>query len=155
MCYFYSLKRRNQAKQTIDVLMKDNLDTITELSDIITETHKFYKNLYSSEPIDQHKQDAFLQINMPILSPDECNICEGYVIEQELNKALLSMENNKSPGLDGLPTNFYKHFWNILGPELTNILNFAYQNGSLALSQQRGVISLLFKKGDHTKLKNC
>lgn len=50
MCYFYSLKRRNQAKQTINVLMKDNLDTITESSDIITETHKFYKNLYSSEP---------------------------------------------------------------------------------------------------------
>ena len=39
------------------------------------------------------------------------------------------MENNKSPGLDGLSTNF-------------------------SLSQQRRVITLLFKKGDRTKLQN-
>ena len=152
--YFYSLERRNQTKQTINVVTKDNLDTIPEPSDIITETHTFYKHLYSSEPIDQHKQDAFLQINTPILSTNERNICKGHVTEQELNKALFSMENNKSPGLDGLSTNFYKHFWNILGHELTKILNFAYENGSLALSQRRGVISSLFKKGVRTKLKN-
>ena len=152
--YFYSLERQHQTKQTINVLTKDNLDTITEPNDLITETHNFYKHLYSSEPIDQHQQDAFLQINTPILSPDERNICEGHVTEHELNKALLSMENNKSPGLDGLTTNFYKHFWHILGPYLTNILNSAYENGSLALSQRRGLISLLFKKGDRTKLKN-
>ena len=152
--YFYSLEKRNHTQQTINVLMKDNLDTVTEQNDLINETHKFYSNLYSSEPIDQHKQDAFLQINSPTLSPVERNICKGHVTEQELNKALFSMENNKSPGLDDLSTNFYKHFWNILGPELTNILNFAYENGSLALSQRQGIISLIFKKGDCTKLKN-
>ena len=130
------------------------MDTITEQSDLINETHEFYENLYSSKPIEQHKQDAFLQINTPLLSPNEHNICEGHVTEQELNKALLSMENNKSLGLDGLTTNIYKHFWNILGPEMTNILNFGSENGSLALSQRRGVISLIFKKGDRTKLKN-
>jgi len=63
------------------------------------------------------------------------------------------MESNKSPGLDGLSTNFYKHFWPLLGPELTNIYNYAYDHGHLSLSQ-RGVITLLFKKGDGTKLQN-
>ena len=101
--YFYSLEQRNQ--ETINVLTKDNLETINEQSDIIHETHKFYKKLYSSKPINQHKQDAFSQINTPILSPDESNICEGHVTEQELNQAFLSMENNKSLGLDGLSKN--------------------------------------------------
>ena len=64
------------------------------------------------------------------------------------------MENNKSPGLDGLSTNFYKHFWHILGPELTHIYNYAYDHGQLSLSPRRGVISLLFRKGDCTKLQN-
>ena len=64
------------------------------------------------------------------------------------------MENNKSPGLDGLSTNFYKHFWPIIGPDLTQIYNYAYDHGQLSLSQRRGVISLLFKKGDWTKLQN-
>ena len=32
----------------------------------------------------------------------------------ELRKALFSMENNKSPGVDGLITNLCKHFWPLL-----------------------------------------
>ena len=64
------------------------------------------------------------------------------------------MENNKSPGLDGLSTNFYKHFWNLFGLELTRIYNNAYDHVQLPLSQRRGVISLIFKKGDRTKLQN-
>ena len=35
--YFYSLERQRQMKQTINVLTKANLDTITETNDIITE----------------------------------------------------------------------------------------------------------------------
>ena len=152
--YFYSLERRNQTQQAINVLTKDNLDTVTEAKDIITEVHNFYRDLYSSEPVDQHKQDMFLEINMPQLSPNDRDTCEGYITEEELNKALRSMESNKSPGFDGITTDFYKHFWPILGQELANILNFAYDNGSLALSQRRGIISLIFKKEDRTKLKN-
>ena len=64
------------------------------------------------------------------------------------------MENNKSPGLDGLSTNFYKCFWPILGHELTQVFNYAFDHGHLPLTQRRGVISLLFKKGDRTQLQN-
>ena len=64
------------------------------------------------------------------------------------------MENNKSPGLDGLSTNFYKSFWPILGHELTQIFNYAFDHGHLLLTQRQGVISLFFKKGDRTQLQN-
>ena len=50
--------------------------------------------------------------------------------------------------------NFYKHFWNVFGTELTSIYNYAFQHGSLSVTQRRGVITLVFKKGDRTKLKN-
>ena len=152
--YFYLHERRIQTQQAINVLMKDNLDTVTEAKDITTEAYNFYKDLYSSEPVDQQKQNMFLQIKMPQLSANARDTCEGYISEEELNIALYSMGNNKSPGFDGLTTEFYKHFWPILGHELANILNFAYDNGSLALSQRRGIISLIFKKEDRTKLKN-
>ena len=64
------------------------------------------------------------------------------------------MENNKSPGLDGLSTNFYNNFWPILGHELTSVYNYAFDHGQLPLTQKRGIIALLFKKGDRTKLQN-
>ena len=63
--YFYLHERRIQTQQAINVLMKDNLDTVTEAKDITTEAYNFYKDLYSSEPVDQQKQNMFLQIKMP------------------------------------------------------------------------------------------
>ena len=80
--------------------------------------------------------------------------CEGELTEGELRKAVTSMENDKSPGIDGLTTNFYKHFWPLFGNKLTQVYNYAFRLGQLSVTQRRGVISLLFKKGDRTLLKN-
>ena len=64
------------------------------------------------------------------------------------------MENNKSPGGDGLSTNFYKHFWPLFSDKLLLVYNYAFDSGCLSVSQRRGIISLVFKKGDRTLLKN-
>ena len=61
---------------------------------------------------------------------------------------MLSMENDKSPGIDGLTTNFYKHFWPLIADSVTQVYNYAFRMGHLTVSQRRGIISLLFKKGD-------
>ena len=64
------------------------------------------------------------------------------------------MENNKSPGFDGLKTNFYKHFWPLFCSEVTAVLNSAYDQEFLAPTQRHGIISLVFKKGDRSRLGN-
>lgn len=104
--YFYSLERHRQTKQTINVLTKAALNAINETHDIITETHNFYKTLYTAEQSDPKKRTEFLNIETPTLNTNHRNLCQGYVTEHELNIALQTMENNKSPGLDGLSTNF-------------------------------------------------
>ena len=56
------------------------------------------------------------------------------------------MANNKTPGLDGFTTNFYKFFW----PDLKLILFESYiyssKNGQLSDSQTRGILSFIPKK---------
>ena len=64
------------------------------------------------------------------------------------------MECNKSSYCDGLTSNFYKHFWPPLGEKLSCLYNYAFVNGFLTVSQRRGIITLLFKKGDRTLLRN-
>ena len=109
--YFYSREKGRRADQTIRILTKDNLDTITETQDLLSETHAFYKSLYSAQPSDEDAQDRFLSGNIPRLPDDARESCEGRITEVELRKALTAMENDKSPGIDGLTTNFYKQFW--------------------------------------------
>ena len=151
--YFYSLEKARQARQSITMLRKDNMDTITDTRDLLSETRNFYSILYTAEVLDPTAQQSFLQTDIPKLLPVAQHSCEGRTTLDELGKALTTMENNKSPSFDGLTTNFYKHFWPLLGADLTQVFNFACDNGLLASSQRRGIISL-FKKGDRSRLQN-
>ena len=56
------------------------------------------------------------------------------------------MESGKSPGTDGHPAEFCKVFCKDVSPFLISSLNRSYQNENLAITQRRGIISLVQKK---------
>ncbi|KAI3355603.1 hypothetical protein L3Q82_018440 [Scortum barcoo] len=72
----------------------------------------------------------------------------------ELHAALMSLQNGKAPGIDGLPVDFYKSFWSVLGEDLLEVIMDCLETGRLPLSCRRAVITLLPKKGDLQELKN-
>lgn len=74
--------------------------------------------------------------------------------ERELWNALQNMEGGKAPGIDGLPVEFYRAFWEVLCEDLLDVLNESIAEGSLPLSCRRAVITLLPKKGDLQEIKN-
>ena len=65
-----------------------------------------------------------------------------------------SLKHNKSPGIDGLPGEFYKVFFSLVGEFLVDVYNESISEGELCESQKRSVLSLIFKKGDRCLLKN-
>ena len=113
--YFYSLEKCRKAEQTIRVLTKDDLDVVSEPQDLLKETHKFYKQLFTAQASDADARNKFLNCAIPKSPDDARESCEGLTTEEELKKAVMAMESNKSPGCDGLTSNFYKHFCSILG----------------------------------------
>ena len=74
--------------------------------------------------------------------------CEGPVTYNECETSLNKMKKNKSPGLDGLTTEFYQTFWPVVGNLLINVFNESYENGSLPDTQKKAVMSLIYKKKD-------
>ncbi len=66
----------------------------------------------------------------------------------------MSLQSGKAPGIDGLPVDFYKSFWPIIGHDLLNVVLDSLQSGRLPLSCRRAVITLLPKKGDLQQMKN-
>ena len=72
-----------------------------------------------------------------------------------VQKPLKRLKKNKSPGCDGIPAEFYIHFWPEIGPNIVKSLNYSCENGLLSLYQRRAIITLLEKKGkDSFKIKN-
>ncbi|KAK3516367.1 hypothetical protein QTP70_009921 [Hemibagrus guttatus] len=64
------------------------------------------------------------------------------------------MENGRASGIDGLPAEFYKAFWAVIGQDVLDVLRDSIRRGTLPLSCRRAVLTLLPKNGDLTHLKN-
>ena len=57
------------------------------------------------------------------------------------------MNNNKSPGNDGLSKEFYVYFFEKLADPLIQALNQSFVDGEMSISQRQAVITLIEKKG--------
>ncbi|XP_049341526.1 uncharacterized protein LOC125806062 [Astyanax mexicanus] len=110
--------------------------------------------LYESEWSESLEvEDRFLQ-NMAKLEQQSAEVLEAELSMEEIHGALQGMENGRAPGIDGIPVEFYKAFWSVLGQDVLEVLRSSIRDGSLPLSCRRAVLTLLPKKGDLTNLKN-
>ena len=67
----------------------------------------------------------------------------------------LPSRSSKTPGLDGLPAEFYRTFISEVGPHICEVLNDVLKKGKLSDTQRMGLITLLFKKkGSRADLAN-
>lgn len=72
----------------------------------------------------------------------------------ELSTAVLGPASGRTPGIDGLPGEFYKHFWTLIGADFYEVLQKVFRIGLMPKSCQRAVLTLHSKKGDLTLIKN-
>ena len=64
----------------------------------------------------------------------------------EVKIALLDMKNNKAPGWDGLPMEFYKYAPMLLGPILARLFSFLYEKVLYPQTWALSIIQPIFKK---------
>ena len=149
--YFLSLEKRHHKQSTISRLKKNENEFAISDKEILTECEAFYKDLYSSKiqagsiPLDT---DHFFQENDTVLNKEESDSIEGLLTDAECIAALKDMGNGKSPGNDGLPSEFYKTFWSDISEPLLKALNYGFEIGQLSVSQRRGIIKLIPKKSE-------
>ena len=114
----------------------------------------FYKKLLSKEDIDESLVDYFIH-DLPKLAEESKNLCEGPISKEEILESLKGMTNNKCPGSDGLPKEFYIHFIHLFIDELVILYNKLFEEELLCPSQRSGIITLLCKDPNNSgHLKN-
>nr|BAC82624.1 pol-like protein [Ciona intestinalis] len=146
--YFLNLERIRREKNTIFRLKSDNRE-ITNQSAIIAELANFYQELYEPNRTNWNTEQIaahLASLSPPRLTPEQSMVLETEVTEKECLFAINSMRNNKSPGNDGLPIEFYKAFWPTLKPVFMQAVQFSEKTGILSTTQTQGVITLVQKK---------
>ena len=146
--YFLCQEQVRGQQSLISGIRRRDGSIATTTKDMLRVWRDYYFRLFSSTPLKEEEQEVFLSSLERKLSEAESELCEGDLTEGECERALHKMPSNKSPGVDGLPVEFYVRFWGLLGPDLTNVFNSCFHQGRLPVSQRSGAITLLYKKGD-------
>jgi len=124
---------------------------------ILKEEENFYKTLYSkptNNKICEKSCSLFTKV-MPGLNAEEKLLCDRNITIEECGKSLKELQNNKSPGSDGLTTEFYKFFWPDIKDHVFNSFEYAFVNGILSIDQRRAILTILPKpEKDLRLLKN-
>ena len=145
--YFFNLEKRNYNAKTMKCLRKRDNSIISDSKEILRELEFFYKGLYTSKfKIGQPSFQEFENLERPRVSDDDRLNLDGPLRENEIIQALKSSKNNKTPGTDGLPVEFYKMFWQDIRPYLMAAYEYTYEVGIMSYSQRQGIITLLPKK---------
>ncbi|MES9884044.1 MAG: reverse transcriptase domain-containing protein [Sedimenticola sp.] len=152
--FFADLEKRKFDRKIISEL-NVNGQKITDKDKILEEQKRFYQNLYKKKENIESEINFFPEDYDKKLNEEEKIKCEGVLSEPECFNALKEMNNNKSPGTDGITTEFYKLFWNEIKTYLIKSLNYSLEIGELTVLQKQSVINLIPKKGkDGTNLAN-
>ena len=85
-------------------------------------------------------------LDIPRLTEEQKLSCEGKITPEECAAVLENFQNNKSPGNDGIPVEFYKKFWSLLSESFTKCVNECFETGEMSRSQKQAVIALIEKK---------
>ncbi|KAK3530736.1 hypothetical protein QTP70_000758 [Hemibagrus guttatus] len=145
--------KKNGQKRFIHAVRTESGDLLSESTEIRKQTVSFYSKLYSSEWSGaQVVEDSFL-VGLPKLSERAARELDRELLLEELHEALQRMENGRASGIDGLPAEFNKAFWAVIGQDVLDVLRDSIRRGELPLSCRRAVLTLLPKKGDLTHLK--
>lgn len=112
-----------------------------------------YTELYNIKfPIcvDPNRFDKYLRICnlVPKVPGDIFQNTEKFSVE-EIETVVKKALKNKSPGLDGLPVEFYKNNFKNIGPFITQVFNSVFDTGDLPTSWNTALIKLIPKKPDN------
>ena len=149
--YFLNLEKNNYTNKLITNL-EVNGKLISDPNNISKELTYFYKDLYTEKLNEQdnsynNSTNLFLEnSDIPKLSELQKDFCERQVTEAEILSNLKNLNNGKTPGTDGLPTDFYKFFYIDIKKILFDSITYAMNNGELSIEQKRSIITLLPKK---------
>lgn len=151
--FFFRQEQTRAEKNFLESLVDKNGVEKSSQEDLESILVDFYTSLFSKDVIDMQVQTELIDDLEFSLTDSVSEQCEGWFTKEELLSALQGLQTGKSPGSDGLPTEFCLTFWDSLCDLLLRVFNEPFHLGVLLDSQRKGLLRLIRKK-DKRNLAN-
>ena len=143
--YFLNLEKKNYNIKHIKKLHLDSDVSINDPNKILKSLKDYYQNLYNMN--DRNSTfDDFLFEDIPKLDIDSKESLEQPITLNELTAVIKKIKRRKSPGTDGLTSEFYIFFWNDIKDLVFECFVYSFENNILSIEQRRAILKLLPKK---------
>lgn len=153
--FFLQLEKHRQQVNTIKEIATPNGEIVKSTEGILKEEFDFYKSLYRKGEVNADKQHTFLSVVKQTINDEDKIYCDKKMEKEEMTDAVKGMSRNKSPGTDGLTTEFYLAFWKKIQPILFKVYEKIFEQETMSRSMRKGMITLIYKqKGDKKFLQN-
>ena len=150
--YFLNMEKARSGAKSMNALLLDSGEVIKDQEIILEEQACFYEKLYKADNGIKFEYQNTEQVKVTKEEKDMLN--DPFTIS-ELASALKDLSRGKTPGCDGLTTEFYIVFFDKLKYILHEAFQHVYQEGKLYESATRGIITSIPKKGrDSRRIKN-
>ena len=146
--YFYSLEKARYNAKTCYQLINERGDIVNNIDEILEEQRHFYSKLYDvDEDVSFNMENTF---NVKV--PEEIRYNQDVQISLlDLEQAMKRMNNNKTPGEDGIPIDFYKVFWTKLKNIFYSMVLSTYERKMLHTTARQGILNLIPKANKDTR----
>ena len=151
---FFKLEALHAERKQITELINENGQQLRSKEEILGEVTNFYKNLWGTKKqINLEEQDQYLNEAIPH-DETESVIGNSTLTMEEIETSKQEQNKKGSPGIDGLPPQFYDWAWDIIKDDFHEVLNNCYLAQEMPTSMKTAVVTLIPKKGDSKEIKN-
>ena len=149
--FFLNLEKQNYNNKHMKSVIDSKGTVINMPKNILEEQASFFEKLYTTNKCMEESKTLTAEYleteDIPKLNEEHNKFLDSPLTVTELPSALKEMSNDKSPGLDGFTTNFYKFFWIDIKNMVFESFKYSLQHGELSDSQKRGVLSPIPQNG--------
>ena len=140
------LEKKKIAEDTIGQLAETKDSTIyTDKQNIMRIATKFYQDLYTPCKVNTEKQNKLLRNIKTQITREQKHILDAPITLDEVQTAIRHMKPGKSPGLDGIPVEFYQEYWGLIMDDYMAFITKVITN-ALPKGKNASAIKIIFKK---------
>jgi hypothetical protein len=141
--FFFSKINNIKPARGNNLILQDNGSWFSASEKIGSEAITYFSNLFSS-PIDKLQFPDIICKRILSQNAKE-NLCKPFLLE-EVKNAVFQINDNSSPGPDGINSKFYKIHWEQIKNDIWDAMNSILQSGKIIKEINHTFICLIPKK---------
>ncbi|XP_026378627.1 uncharacterized protein LOC113273073 [Papaver somniferum] len=149
--YFHNSINIRRGRNTISELVSEDVSVISDSALICDHVVNYYEDKFNG---DDTIIDGFLfDYERPSITAVRSGIMDVIPTPNEINTAVFDLDADSAPGLNGFSGCFYRHCWDIIQLDLTNVIIFCWKSKTIPSGDNSSLIVLLAKNSRRVSMK--